>query len=57
MRGDPPKWNLFIKNCLFILRCSNFSHLQCTLHLMQYTYQDIFPLLKTVFELVDFDVF
>ena len=25
--------------------------------LMQYTYQDVFPLLKTVFELVDFDAF
>ena len=43
MRRYPkiPK-NLFIKNCVFILTCLNFSHLQSTLHLMQYTYQDVF---------------
>ena len=35
MRGDPPKWNLFIKNHVFILACLNFSHLESTLHLMQ----------------------
>ena len=35
-------WNLFIKNCVFILTRLNLSHLQSTLHLMQYTYQDIF---------------
>ena len=55
-RGTPPKWNS-IKNCVFILTCCNFSHLQSTVRLMQYTYRDFFPLLKTVFELVDFDVF
>ena len=54
MRGTPQK-NLFIKNIVFIPTCLNFSHLQSTLHLMRYTYQDLFPLLKTVFELVDFD--
>ena len=37
-----PKYPDFIKNCVFILTCLNFSHLQSTLHLMQYTYQDIF---------------
>ena len=36
------KWNLFIKSCVFILTCLNFSHLRGTLHLMQYTYQDVF---------------
>ena len=51
------KQNLFIKNCLFILTCLNVSHLQSTLHLMQYTYQDLFPLLKTILELIDFDAF
>ena len=41
--GGPPKtWNLFIKNCVCILTCLNFSHLQSTLCLMQYTYQDDF---------------
>ena len=40
--GNPPKWNLFIKNGVFILTILNFSHLQSTLYLMQYTYQDIF---------------
>ena len=56
--GETPKtWNLFIKNCVFILTYLNFSHLQTTLHLMKYTYLDFFPLLKTVFELIDFDAF
>ena len=30
------------KNCVFILTRLNVSHLQSTLHLMQYTYEDIF---------------
>ena len=42
-KGRPPKtWHLFIKYCVFILTCLNFSHLQGTLHLIQYTYQDVF---------------
>ena len=42
-KGVPPKTqNLFIKTCVFILTCLNFSHLQSTLHLMQYTYGDTF---------------
>ena len=45
------------KKCVFILTCLNFSHLQSILHLMQYTFWDFFPLLKTVFELIDFDAF
>ena len=39
-------WNVFIKNCVLILTCLNFSQLRSTLHLMQYTYWDFFPLLK-----------
>ena len=58
IRRTPPKWNVIIKNCAFILTCLKFRHLQSTLHLMQYIYQDVFsPLLKTVFELIDFDAF
>ena len=41
-RGTPKKWNLFFKNCVFILTCLNFSHLQITLHVMHNTYQHIF---------------
>ena len=56
--GCPSKQkNLYMKNCVIILTCLDFSHLQSTLHLIQYTYQDIFPLLKTVFELINYDVF
>ena len=40
--GNPPKWNLFIKNYVFFRTCLNFSQLQSTLHLMQCTYQDVF---------------
>ena len=36
--GEPPQnWNLFIKTVY-----SYFTHLQSTLHLMQYTYWDVF---------------
>ena len=42
------KWNLFIKNCVFIPTCLNFSLLQSALYLMHYTYQDFLPLLRTV---------
>ena len=45
------------KKCVFILTCLNFSHLQSTLHWMWYTYWDVFPLLKTVFELINSDAF
>ena len=48
--GGPPKtWNLFIKSWVFILTCLNFSHLQNTLHLMQYTYQDFFSTAQNSF--------
>ena len=46
--GTQNEMYLTIKDCVFILKCLNFSHLQSTLHLMQYTYWDIFQLLKTV---------
>ena len=42
MRGDPKKPEFIYKNCVFILTCLNFSHLQSALHLMHYTYRDIF---------------
>ena len=40
--GEPPKTELIYKNCVLILTCSNFSHLQSALHLMPCTYQDGF---------------
>ena len=40
--GTKKPWDLFVKNCVFILVCLNFSYLQRTLHLMQYIYWDIF---------------
>ena len=48
--------SLFIKNCVFILTCLNFSDFQSTLHLMQYTYQDFFFTAQNSF-LTYFDVF
>ena len=56
MRSDPQKTE-FIYKKLCILTCLNFSHLQSTLHLMQSTYGDVFPLFTTVFDLIDFDAF
>ena len=48
MREEPPPHrDLFIKNGVFILTRLNFSHLQSTLHLMQYAYRDIFPTAQT----------
>ena len=41
IRGDPKKLEFIYKNYVFILTCLNFSHLQSTLHLMQYSYQDV----------------
>ena len=49
MRGTFQKGNLFIKNCVFILTCLNFSHLQNTLHLMQCTYWDMFYIAQISF--------
>ena len=52
--GGPQKPRIYLlKNCVFILTRLNFSHLQSSLHLMQYTYRDVFLLLKTAFELID----
>ena len=42
-------WNMFIKNCVFILTCLNFGHLQSTLHLMQYAYRDVYFLCSEQF--------
>ena len=56
--GGPKEPRTYLlKNCIFILTCLNFSHLQCILHLMQYTYRDFFPLLKADFELINFCCF
>ena len=52
-----PKMEYIYKNCVFIATYLNFTHLQSSLHLVQYIYQDFFPLLKTVFELINFDAF
>ena len=38
-----------MKNCIFIFTCLNVSHLQSTLHWMQYTYWDIFSTAQNVF--------
>ena len=46
--GGTQKMEFIYKNCVFILTCLNFSHLQSTLHVMQYTYRDVFLVLKTV---------
>ena len=47
--GPKDNWNFFYKNCVFILICSNFSHLQSALHLMQYTHRDIFSTAQNSF--------
>ena len=47
--GTPQTRNLFIKVCVFILTRLNFSHYQSTLHLIQYTYQDIFSTAQNSF--------
>ena len=49
MRGNPKNPEFIYKNCLFILICLNFSHLQSTLHLMQCTYWDIFSIAQNSF--------
>ena len=41
-RGGTPKMEFIYKNCVFILTCLNFSHLQSPLHLMQFTHWDFF---------------
>ena len=40
--GRAQKTEFTYKNCVFILTCLNFNHLQSTLHLMEYTYWDVF---------------
>ena len=46
--GPPQKTEFIYKNCVFILTCF--------LHLMQFTYRDIFSTAQHSFELLDFDV-
>ena len=36
MNGDPKSEEFIYKKCIFILTCLNFSHIERTLHLMQY---------------------
>ena len=43
------KNNLFVKNWYIFSICLNFSHLQSILHLMQYTYQDVFSTAQNSF--------
>ena len=58
MRGYSSNGLYVLKKCVYFLTCLNFSFLWIILHLMQYTYEDFFPLLlKTIFELIDFDAF
>ena len=47
--GYTKKTELIYKKCVFILTCLNFSHLQSTLHLMQYTYWDFFSTAQNSF--------
>ena len=56
-KGSPQNQNLLIKNCVFTITCLNSSHLQSTLYLMQYSYQDTFSTAQNNFELVNFDDF
>ena len=48
-RQTPKKPELIFKKRVFILTCLNFSHLQSILHLMQYTYVDIFSTTQNSF--------
>ena len=53
--GTRQKVEFIYKKLLCIY--SYMFKLQSTLHLMQYTYWDVFSTAQTVFELVDFDAF
>ena len=46
--SKPPRIYL-LKNRVFILTCFNLGHLQSTLHLMHYTYQDVFSTAQNSF--------
>ena len=48
-RQTPQKTELIFKKRVFSLTCLNFSHLQNILHLMQYTYVDIFSTTQNSF--------
>ena len=49
--GTPQTLEFIYKKLHIYSYMLNFIHFQSVLHLMQYIYQDIFFLLKTVFEL------
>ena len=48
-KGRLKTQNLFIKSCVFILTGLNFSHLQSTLHLMQYNYRYVLSTAQSSF--------
>ena len=47
--GTPKPHNLFIKHCVFICMCLNFSHLQSTLHLVNTPIKTFFHCSKQFF--------
>ena len=47
--GGPPKQDYLLKNCVLSLSHLNFSHLQSTLRLMQYTYWVVFSTAQNSF--------
>ena len=51
--GNPKIQNLLLKS-VFILTCSNFRRLPSTLHLMYYTYQDLFSTFQNIFWTCEF---
>ena len=55
--GAPMQAGFICKRLCVYSHMFNFSHLQSTLHPMQCTYREGFPLHQMVFELVDFDAF
>ena len=57
IRAGDPKQPGFVYKKSGIPTCFNLSHLLSPLPLMQCTFRDLFPLLQTVFELMDLDAF
>ena len=56
-REGPKKREFVYKKLCIYSYMFKLSPLKSPLHLMQYTYRDVFPLLETVFELADLDAF
>ena len=46
---DPPKNGITLLKIVYILTCVNFSHLQSTLHLMQFINQAFFSTTQNSF--------